>query len=160
MKRGYLPATFSNYRQNLHAAFDIETLEKRNERQNDDLVLGTFEEAILRPVSIGCSNNINGEDKFFLRQSSHPDDAPTLTHEFLDYLFELVGEYHKALPVEISQAMQKLAAEIATEKFSKAKTEKYNLLWTLKQFKTLVTYGFNSGMYGPSFNVHHFNDFI
>ena len=160
MKRGYLPATFSNYRQNLHAAFDIETLEKRNERQNDDLVLGTFEEAVLRPVSIGCSNNINGEDKFFLRQSSHPNDAPSLTHEFLDYLFQLVGEYHEALPIEISQAMQKLTAEIATEKFSKAKTEKYNLLWTLKQFKTLVTYGFNSGMLGSSFNVHHFNDFI
>ena len=147
VKRGYLPETFSNYRQKLHAAFDIETLEKRNERQNDDLVLGTFEEAVLRPVSIGCSNNINGEDKFFLRQSSHPDDAPSLTHEFLDYLFELVGEYHEALPVEISQAMQKLVAEIATEKFSKAKTEKMDLLWTLKQFKTLVTYGFNSGMF-------------
>ena len=160
MKRGYLPATFSNYRQNLHAAFDIETLEKRNERQNDDLVLGTFEEAVLRPVSIGCSKNINGEDKFFLRQSSHPDDAPTLTHEFLDYLFELVGEYHEALPVEINQAMCKLAAEIATEKFSKAKTEKMDLMWTLKQFRTLVIYGFNSGMYFLSFNFHHFKYFI
>ena len=85
MKRGYLPSTFSNYRQKLHAAFDIETLEKRNERQNDDLVLGTFEEAVLRPVSIGCSNNINGDDKFFIRKSSDPDDAPSLTHDFLDY---------------------------------------------------------------------------
>ena len=151
MKRGYLPSTFSNYRQNLHAAFDIETLEKRNERHNDDLVIGTFEEAVLRPVSIGCSNNINGDDKFFLRQSSHSDDAPALTHEFLDYLFELVGEYHDALPGEISQAIQKLTAEIATEKFSKAKTEKNALMSTLKQFKTLVTYGFNSGMYKFSF---------
>ena len=147
IKRGYLPATFSNYRQKLHAAFDIETLEKRNERQNEDLVIGTFEEAVLRPVSIGCSNNINGDDKFFLRQSSDPDDAPSLTHEFLDYLFKLVDEYHQALPVEISQAMQKLAAEIATEKFSKFKTEKMDLMWTLKQFRTLVIYGFNSGMH-------------
>ena len=147
MKRGYLPATFSNYRQKLHAAFDIETLEKRNERQNEDLVIGTFEEAVLRPVSIGCSNNINGDDKFFLRQSSDPDDAPSLTHEFLDYLFELVDEYHQALPVELSQAIQKLSAEIATEKFKKAKTEKMDLMKPLKQFKTLVTYGFNSGMY-------------
>ena len=147
VKRGYLPATFSNYRQKLHAAFDIETLEKRNERQNEDLVIGTFEEAVLRPVSIGCSNNINGDDKFFLRRSSDPDDAPSLTHEFLDYLFELVDEYHQALPVEIRQAIQKLSAEIATEKFKKAKTEKMDLMKPLKQFKTLVTYGFNSGMY-------------
>ena len=130
----------------MHGAFDIETLEKKNERQNDDLVIGTFEEAVLRPVSIGCSNNINGEDKFFLRNSSHPDDAPALVHEFLDYLFGLVDEYHSALPVEISQAIEKLSAEIAVEKFSKAKTEKMALIWTLKQFKTLVIYGFNSGM--------------
>ena len=145
VQRGYLPESFSNYRQNLHGVFDIETLEKKNERHSDDLIIGTFEEAVLRPVSIGCSNNINGEDRFFLRRSSHPDDAPALVHEFLDYLFELVDEFHQALPVELDQAIEKLTAEIEIEKFSKAKTEKMGLLWTLKKYKTLAIYGFNSG---------------
>ena len=143
--RKYLPQSFANYRQNLHATFDIETLEKRNERQNDDLVIGTFEEAVLRPVSIGCSNNINGEDRFFLRKSSHPDDAHTLVHEFLDYLFGLVNEYHQALPVELSQATEKLTAELNDDKFSKEKAEKTRLKNILKPFRTLVVYGFNSG---------------
>ena len=146
VQRGYLPRSFLNYRQNLHCTFDIETLEKRNERQNDDLVIGTFEEAVLRPVSIGCSNNINGEDEIFLRQSSHPDDAETMVHEFLDYLFGLVDEYHRALPIELDQAYQKLVAELATmKKFSKEKAEKTGLKNSLKPFKTLAVYGFNSG---------------
>ena len=117
VKCQYLPSSFENYRQKYHAAFDIETLEKKNERQNEDLVLGTFEEAVLRPVSIGCSNNINGEDRFFLRKSSHPDDAPALVHEFLDYCFSLVHLLIEALPNELKQATEKLIGELEHEKF-------------------------------------------
>ena len=145
VKRGYLPQSFSNYRQKLHAAFDIETLEKRNERQNEDLIIGTFEEAVLRPVSIGCSNNINGDDRFFLRRSSHPDDATTLVHEFLDYIFRLHDEFVQALPVELQQAAEKLISELANEKFSKEKIEKQSMLQTLSQYRTLAIYGYNSG---------------
>ena len=142
---GYLPPSFRSYRQKYHAAFDIETLEKKNERQNEDLVLGTFEEAVLRPVSIGCSNNINGEDRFFLRKSSHPDDAPALVHEFLDYCFTLVDLLFAALPNALRQATEKIISELETEKFSKYKTEKQSMLKTLKDYRTLAIYGFNSG---------------
>ena len=145
VKRGYLPHSFSNYRQRLHAVFDIETLEKQNERHNEDLLVGTFEEAVLRPVSIGCSNNINGDDKFFVRRSSHPDDATALVHGFLDYLFTLVDELVQALPVELHQAADKLVSELEIEKFSKEKTEKQSMLRTLNQYRTLACYGFNSG---------------
>lgn len=129
----------------MKAVFDIETLEQKNQRQNEDLIMGTFEEAVLRPVSIGCSNNVNNEEKFFVRQSSDPEEAHALVHSFLDYLFKLHGELGKALPIEFKQAADKLSAELATEKFSQAKLEKQALLKLLTKYKTLVVYGFNSG---------------
>ena len=91
------------------------------------------------------SNNIDNEDRFFVRQSSHPDDAPAMVHSFLDYLFDLLDKYLNALPVELSQAAEKIATELETEKFSKAKAEKESYLNLLKQYRTLATYGFNSG---------------
>ena len=145
VNRGYLPAQFKTYIQKKKAVFDIETLEVKNQRQNEDAVMATFEEAVLRPVSIGCSNNIDNEDRFFVRQSSHPDDAPSMVHSFLDYLFDLLDKYLNALPVELSQAAEKIATELETEKFSKAKAEKESYLNLLKQYRTLATYGFNSG---------------
>ena len=147
--RGYLPAQFKNYIQTKKAVFDIETLEVKNQRQNEDLIVGTFEEAVLRPVSIGCSNNITNEDRFFVRQSSDPDDAPRLVHSFLDYLFELMDKYLQTLPIELSHAAEKLATELKTEKFSKAKAEKQSFANLLQNYRTFVCYGFNSGKSYP-----------
>ena len=129
----------------MKAVFDIETLEVKNQRQNEDAVMTTFEEAVLRPVSIGCSNSVDNEDRFFVRQSSHPDDAAAMVHSFLDYLFDLLDKYLNALPAELSQAAEKIATELETEKFSKAKAEKESFLNLLKQYRTFAIYGFNSG---------------
>ena len=79
----------------------------------------TVEEAVLRPVSIGCSSNILNEDKFFLRDSSHPDDAYALVDHFMDYLFELVETFHNQLPSEIMSAKERLENELEDKsKFS------------------------------------------
>ena len=128
--------------------FDIETLERRNERNNDDLNINTIEEAVLKPVSIGCSNNITHEDKFFLRQSSNPDDAQELVNQFLDYAFdELMEEFHDSLPEEIDTAIHTIQEDINNLKFSKQKCEKNQLLQILKCYKILPMYGYNSCKY-------------
>ena len=138
-----------DYRQNMHACFDIETLEQKHERDNDTISSKTVEEAILRPVSIGCSNNINHQDKFFLRQSSHPDDAYELVNGFMDHLFELVDALLEAIPNEINTAIQVLQEEIENSKMSSQKCEKQLMLKTLKAYRVLCVYGYNSCKFKP-----------
>ena len=129
----------------MKAVFDIETIEHASERHNDQISSNTIEEAVLRPVSIGCSSNITNDDKFFLRKSSDPDDAYDLVNQFLDYLFELVDVMHSELPEEIKNAYEVLQCEIQDKsKFSKAYCEKKTMLRTLQSYHIMSVYGFNS----------------
>ena len=125
--------------------YDIETLEQQNDRNNEDIAMCTVEEAVLRPVSIGCSSSIMNEDKFFLRDSSHPDDAYSLVDQFMDYLFELVETFRNQLPSEIISAKERLENELEDKsKFSKAYCEKSAMLRTLQSYCSMSIYGFNS----------------
>ena len=129
----------------MKSVFDIETIEQPSQRHNDQISSNTIEEAVLRPVSIGCSSNITNEDKFFLRKSSNPDDAYDLVYQFLDYLFELVDVMHRELPEEIKHAMEVLESELQDKsKFSKGFCEKKTMLRTLKSYHKMSVYGFNS----------------
>ena len=108
--RGFLPESFRNFQQVYKATWDIETFERKHERDNESecVETATVTDAILRPVSIGVSSNMPGfENRFFCRQSSSLEDGDEMVHEFMDYLFKMADKLQTLIPKEITEAAEK-----------------------------------------------------
>ena len=149
--RGYLSERFRNFQQVYKATWDIETFERKHERDNDSecvdtAINSTVTDAILRPVSIGVSSNMPGyENRFFCRESSSIEDGEDMVHDFLDYLFKMAGELQTLIPEEITEASTKLNAELEGRKFSKEACQDREMMYHLNNYRKLSVYGFNSG---------------
>ena len=148
--RGFLPEHFRKFKQVYKATWDIETFERKNERDNEnevvDSINSTVTDAILRAVSIGVSSNMPGyENRFFCRKSSSKEDGEEMTHEFLDYLFKMAENLQTLIPKEIIDAEKKLSAKLDGLEFSKSACEDRDMLYHLRNYRKLSVYGFNSG---------------
>ena len=145
-----MPESFRTYKQVYKCTWDIETFERKHERDNEndsvELINSTVTNAILRPVSIGVSSNMPGfENRFFCRKSSSLEDGEEMVHEFMDYLFKMAENLQKLIPKEIHDAAKKLAKKIDGQTFSKAFCQERGLLYHLNNYRKLSVYGFNSG---------------
>ena len=148
IERGFLPESFRNFQQVYKATWDIETFERKHERDNESecVETATVTDAILRPVSIGVSSNMPGfENRFFCRQSSSLEDGDEMVHEFMDYLFKMAEKLQTLIPKEITEAAEKLTTELEGQGFSKTACEDRDMLHHLNNYKKLSVYGFNSG---------------
>ena len=68
-----------------------------------------------------------------------------MVHEFMDYLFKMAEKLQTLIPKEITEAAEKLAAELDGQGFSKKACQDREMLYHLKNYKKLSIYGFNSG---------------
>ena len=147
--RGFLPERFRKFQQVYKATWDIETFERKHERDNDsecvETANRTVTDAILRPVSIGVSSNMPGfENRFFCRQSSSLEDGEEMIHEFMDYLFKMAENLQELIPTEITEAAKKLDKELKGQGFSKHACKDRQMLNHLNNYRKLSVYGFNS----------------
>ena len=139
---------FRSFRQKRLATWDIETLEKKSERDNANESVATVTNAIHKAVSIGVSSNIPVfENRFICRESSRKEDGEDMVSDFLDHLFDMADTLQTLIPQEIVQAAARLNEELEGQKFSKHKCEERRLLYHLNSYKKLSVYGFNSGNY-------------
>ena len=137
---GLLPSEFKDYRQKFLASWDIETLEVETD-------LTSIQQAVHKVVSIAVASNLpNQTDKFFVRDSSKPEDGQKLVDDFLDEVFRLEACYNKIIPSEIKQAKEALK-EVEDQVFSKERTQKQKLKNFFNNYFTLPVYGFNSGKF-------------
>ena len=140
ISHGILPQSFKDYRQKYLATWDIETLESSTED------LTSIQVAIQKIVSVGVASNLpNQSDKFFIRESSQPEDGQKLVDRFLDELFRLESCYYESIPDEIKEAKE-ILREVEDEVFSKDRTQRQVLKQFIENYFTLPIYGFNSGM--------------
>ena len=89
------------------------------------------------------------ENRFFCRQSSSLEDGDEMVHEFKDYLFKMAEKLQTLIPKEITEAAEKLTAELEGQGFSKSACQDRDMLYHLNNYKKLSIYGFNSGKFLP-----------
>ena len=139
---------FRSFRQKRLATWDIETLEKKSERDNANESVATVTNAIHKAVSIGVSSNLpDFENRFFCRESSSQEAGEDMISDFLEHLFDMSKDLQKHIPQEIVRAAQRLSEKLAGQHFSKGKCEERSLLYHLNAYKKLSVYGFNSGTF-------------
>ena len=142
---GYLPESFRSFIQKFKATWDIETLEDRSFKENDENA-ATITNAIHKVVSLGVSSNIPGfENRFFCRSTSAQEDGQQMIAQFLEHLFQMAEKLQELLPDEIVAAAEHLEAKIDGNKFSKEICNDRTLHNELKNYLKLSVYGFNSG---------------
>ena len=143
IRLGYLPKTFKNYRQDMLACFDIETLEEKVEEQVSDW---TCKEANHRIVSLAIASNVPGySTQFFMRRSSNPADEQNLINQFVDEIYDLHERYIAELPTAITNAIAELERDIENAKFGWFKTLLMKLHGFAKKYTQLCIYAFNGG---------------
>ena len=136
---GILPIHFRNFRQKYLATFDLETLEQNPE----SFIEG--QQAVHRVASIAMATNLpDTKNRFFIRDSSDPEDGQKMVDEFLDALFEWEEKYQEAMPDEIKEAYFSLA-DVEEDVFNVNRTQKQQLKRFLKNYLQFPCYGFNSG---------------
>ena len=87
------------------------------------------------------------ENRFFCRQSSSLEDGDEMVHEFMDYLFKMAEKLQTLIPKEITDAAEKLNAELEGQGFSKSACQDREMMYHLNNYKKLSVYGFNSGKF-------------
>ena len=141
-----MPDSFRSFIQKFKATWDIETLEEKVYKENDDNAT-TVTDAIHKIVSLGVSSNLPGfENRFFCRSSSAQEDGETMIAEFLVYLFKMAEKLQDLLPDQIVDAAEHLSEKLQGQMFSKGVCKDRNLLNHLKNYCKLSVFGFNSGM--------------
>ena len=70
-----------------------------------------------------------------------------MVHEFMDYLFKMAEKLQTLIPKEITEAAEKLTAELEGQGFSKSACQDRDMLYHLNNYKKLSIYGFNSGKF-------------
>ena len=143
--RGLLTETLRGFRQTYQAVYDIETLEEICEEIDP-----ACPDAILRPVSIGCSANIpNVEDKWFCVNSSEPGEVQKMIAAFLDHLALLALEYQKTIPQPITDLMKEIRVKLADKelKFNDVRRNLQQDLDCLKKYEILPVYAFNGAKF-------------
>ena len=149
IRLGYLPKNFKNYRQDMLACFDIETLEEKVEEQVSDW---TCKEANHRIVSLAIASNVPGySTKFMMRRSSDPADEQNLINEFVDEIYELHEKYIAEIPAAIINAIAELERDIEDAKFGWFKTLLMKLYGFAKKYTQLCIYAFNGGKLSSTF---------
>ena len=128
---GLLPESFRSYRQSKLGVFDIETLQQPIETDECNSLVY---EAVQFPVSIGFASNIQGfEQEFFIRSSSDPEDGYQMVKKFLNHLALVRTKFLETIPVEITDAIERLQI-MSKQKFSKKKLKLVSHLNFLKRF--------------------------
>ena len=90
---GRLPESLRTFRQRYQVVYDIETLET-----SPTEIDASSPDAILNPVSIGCSTNVPGiDDKWFCVKSSQQGEIQTMVDEFMDYLQDVARAYQSCI---------------------------------------------------------------
>lgn len=145
IEKGYLPESFRSFIQIFKATWDIETLEEKIYKENDENA-GTVTNAIHKVVSLGVSSNLPGyENRFFCRSSSAQEDGEFMIGEFLEYLFKMAAKLQELLPEQIVNAAEELGEKLQGQMFSKGACADRTLLNHLRNYCKLSVYGFNSG---------------
>ena len=149
---GILPVHFRDFRQKYLSTFDLETLEQDPE----SFVEG--QQAVHKVASIALASNLPGiSDRFFIRDSSDPEDGQSMVDQFLDALFEMEQKYQEMIPDEIHQAFHSLA-DVEEDVFNVDRTQKQQLKRFLKNYLQFPCYGFNSGkLFNIIGHVSHFS---
>ena len=143
--RGILPESLRGFRQTYQAVYDIETLEHEPEEVDP-----TCPDAVLRPVSIGCSVNIPDiEDKWFCVESSEPGKVQKMVNEFMDHLAYLAEEYQKMIPQPIKDVIKDLRIKLKDKKlkFNELRRRYQQDLDCLKKYEMLPVYAFNGARF-------------
>ena len=142
-----LPTKFRKYRQENLATWDIETAERKHERDNEAPSMATQENAIHKAISIGVSSNLPGHrNRYFVRKTSAQEDGEDMVSKFLEHLFVMAADLKQSLPKEIIQAAKRLKDKLAGQQFSKGACKERSLLYHLNNYKKLSVFGFNSGI--------------
>ena len=145
IEKGLIPESFRSFLQKFKATWDIETLEEKVYKENDEN-MATITNAIHKIVSLGVSSNLPGfENKFFCRSSSAQEDGEAMMASFLEYLFKMAEKLQELLPDAITNAAEELGEQLQGQMFSKGVCEERTLLNHLKNYCKLSVYGFNSG---------------
>ena len=148
---GILPAHFRNFRQKYLATFDLETLEQHPE----SFIEG--QQAVHKVASIAIATNLpDTKNRFFMRDSSDPEDGQKMVDEFLDTLFEWEQKYQEAIPDEIKEAYFSLA-DVEEDVFNVNRTQKQQLKRFLKNYLQFPCYGFNSGKHSNFHGGHMYH---
>ena len=143
---GILPVHFRNFRQKYLATFDLETLEQHPE----SFIEG--QQAVHKVASLAIATNLpDTKNRFFMRDSSDPEDGQKMVDEFLDTLFEWEQKYQEVIPDEIKEAYFSLA-DVEEDVFNVNRTQKQQLKRFLKNYLQFPCYGFNSGKH-PFFKI-------
>ena len=143
--RGLLPESLRGYRQTYQTVYDIETLEDKSEEVDP-----ACPEAVLRPVSIGCSANLpDVEDKWFCVNSSETGEVQKMISAFLDHLAFLAVEYQKTIPQPIRDLIKDIRVKLADKelKFNDVKRNLQQDLDCLKKYEILPVYAFNGAKF-------------
>ena len=143
--RGLLPESLRGFRQTYQAVYDIETLEDKSEEVDP-----ACPDAVLRPVSIGCSVNLpDVEDKWFCVNSSEPGEVQKMISAFLDHLAFLAAEYQKTIPQPIRDLIKDIRVKLADKelKFNDVKRNLQKDLDCLKKYEVLPVYAFNGAKF-------------
>ena len=125
--------------------YDIETLEQEPEEVDQ-----TSPDAVLRPISIGCSVNIpNVEDKWFCVESSEPGQVQKMVNDFMDHLRDLSGEYQKMIPQPIRDKLMEFRIKLADKKlkFNDVRRQLQKDLDCLSKYEILPVYAFNGARF-------------
>ena len=145
IQRGLLPESLRGFRHKYQAVYDIETLEHEPEEIDPGCP-----DAVLRPVSIGCSVNIPGvEDKWFCVNSSEPGEVQKMVNEFMDHLMFVAEEYQKMIPQPITDLAKDIRLKLADKKlkFNDVRRGLQKDIDCLKKYETLPVYAFNGARF-------------
>ena len=142
---GRLPCSLATFRQSYQVVYDIETVERPPENMD-----ASSPDAILSPVSIGCSSNIPGtDDQWFCVDSSQPGEIQKMVDRFMDYLMTLQRAYQACLPREITDLAQQIRRKLADKKlpYNNTRRQLEQDLNCLKRFEILPVYAFNGARF-------------
>ena len=150
VRKGYIPADASKYRNNFIVSFDIETYETKITGCAPETGLVTEANLALLSIAIGC-NSPGYQPKCWVRKSSCPTEETRLIQNFVKELNRIWELKQQTLPFWVGQAQDKIMDEKYRLKRLNAKWFQYLNIFkfqrAMEKFTALDVFGFNSGKF-------------